>query len=103
MGIIRDELRDNPQRHYLRRIETGRLIPIVRGLLIMRAPACHYEDVDIGELVGVPWSFTDQCVHMIETFVDPEGGLPTVYADRHQLQQAHKPLSQCAGCDDGGG
>ena len=92
-GILRDEMRDNPASDdCLRRIEeeAGRIDRIVRGLLDYARPShADYEDVDIGELVECTLElFTDQgAFKKIETSVDLEAGLPTVYADRHQLQQ----------------
>lgn len=92
-GILRDELRDNPANDdYLRRIEeeAGRIDRIVRGLLDYARPShADYEDVYIGELVECTLElFTDQgAFKNIEISLDLEAGLPTVYADRHQLQQ----------------
>jgi len=93
VGIVREELRDDPAMDdYLRRIEegAGRIDRLVRGLLDYARPSrAAWEEIDPESVVRDTVTLcADQGLFgKIEISLEFAPGIPAIRVDRHQLQQ----------------
>lgn len=97
-GILRDEVRDDPEKSdYLSRIEAeaGRIDRIIRGLLDYARPSCRdWEDVDVCEVLRSTIDMLDGQGIFKNTMVSLSAAepVPLLKADRQELLQVFTNL-----------